>query len=98
MAQVNERLGAVEKAESLGDPAHPKLQWPTPELCPLCRAPAVGGSGPGAWNEPEVLRFLQTFYGASRPRSFGGRKDLADGGATEAAAIATCVPVLPTYT
>lgn len=91
MDQVNERLGVVEKAEGVGDPAHPKQQWPPPELCPVCRAPPTDGSSVGAWNEAEVLHFLQNFYDASRPRSFGGRKDLTDGGATEAAAIATCV-------
>ena len=48
-----------------GDPFFPKVQWPPPELCPLCRAPSVtagaGKGGPDAepeWNEDEVCHLL----------------------------------------
>jgi hypothetical protein len=39
-AQVNARLGEEERrsgASSSGDPAFPKIQWPSVALCPGCR-------------------------------------------------------------
>ena len=60
-AQVNKRVADEEFKDHSGDPFFPKTQWPTPELCPLCRAPSVtGGAGKGGseaepeWNEDEV--------------------------------------------
>ena len=51
-----------------GDPFFPKVQWPPPELCPLCRAPSVtAGATAGKasseaepeWNEDEVCTLPQ---------------------------------------
>ena len=60
-AQVNKRGADEEFKDHSGDPFFPKAQWPTPELCPLCRAPSVtAGAGKGGseaepeWNEDEV--------------------------------------------
>ena len=59
--QVNKRVADEEFKDHSGDPFFPKAQWPTPELCPLCRAPSVtAGAGKGGseaepeWNEDEV--------------------------------------------
>ena len=38
--QVNRRLQDQEKDGKDGDPAFPKHQWPSSELCPLCHLPA----------------------------------------------------------
>ena len=63
--QVNERVADEEFKDHSGDPFFPKVQWPPPELCPLCRAPSVtAGAGKGVsdaepeWNEDEVCRLL----------------------------------------
>ncbi|KAJ1146092.1 hypothetical protein NDU88_012374 [Pleurodeles waltl] len=51
---VNNRIaGALSE-----DPQFPKVQWPTHDLCPLCR----GEKEPHSWNEAEVLAFLKHFY------------------------------------
>ena len=59
--QVNKRVADEEFKDHSGDPFFPKAPWPTPELCPLCRAPSVtAGVGKGGseaepeWNEDEV--------------------------------------------
>lgn len=46
------------------DPLHPKVQFPTAEQCPLChRADGVAGGGSeNAFDEKEVLVFLQKMY------------------------------------
>ena len=62
---MNERVGESERKDGSGDPMHPKVQWPPPQLCPTCHA--VGGSGGGAaseWDEAATLRFLKGYYGA----------------------------------
>ena len=81
VAQVNVRVGAAERDGRSGDPAYPKKQWPTVEQCARCRAT---DGGAGVWNEVEVLRFLQDFYGVTQPRSSGTRKHLGslDAGTT----------------
>ena len=60
-AQVNKRVADEEFKDHSGDPFFPKTQWPTPELCPLCRAPSVtvvsgkgGSEAEPEWNEDEV--------------------------------------------
>ncbi|KAK9839872.1 hypothetical protein WJX81_007676 [Elliptochloris bilobata] len=89
---VNARLAEEEKKRGEGDPFYPKLQWPTPELCPLCRAPLLRDAEPAEpqWNAGEVTRFLLRHYTAAPglklqwPHSvkkaghaWGGRKHLA---------------------
>lgn len=65
--QVNARLAEEEKERGDGDPFYPKLQWPPPELCPLCRAPLLRGAEAAKpqWNEGEVARFLLKHYVAA---------------------------------
>uniref|UniRef100_A0A8D0E7K3 Sulfhydryl oxidase n=1 Tax=Salvator merianae TaxID=96440 RepID=A0A8D0E7K3_SALMN len=41
------------------DPKFPKLQWPTPEICPECHEEIKGLH---TWNKAEVLRFLKHHY------------------------------------
>merc|ERR1719188_524755 len=36
---VNERVRLIEEQSADGDPAYPKAQWPSAELCPDCRLP-----------------------------------------------------------
>ncbi|CAI5951110.1 unnamed protein product [Closterium sp. NIES-64] len=86
---VNQRLER-EEAESggkRGDPAHPKRQWPTLSLCPLCAADdamATADSETGAvdpdasWDLEYVHSFLYNFY--NEPEG-SGRSDA--GGDTE---------------
>lgn len=52
------------------------MQWPPPELCPLCRVPSVASvaaQGTAAlqpdWNEDEVVRFLLRFFGEDPGRT-----------------------------
>lgn len=52
--KVNKRLHDSE-AE---DPNHPKVQFPTVDMCPPCHK----ADNPEAWNEPEVLKFLKRIY------------------------------------
>ena len=65
--QVNARLADEEKERGDGDPFYPKLQWPPPELCALCRAPLLRGAEAAKpqWNEGEVARFLLKHYTAA---------------------------------
>ena len=65
--QVNARLAEEEKQREDGDPFYPKLQWPPPELCALCRAPLLRGAEAAKpqWNEGEVARFLLKHYTAA---------------------------------
>ena len=65
--QVNARLAEEEKQRGDGDPFYPKLQWPPPELCALCRAPLLRGAEAAAvqWNEGEVVRFLLKHFMAA---------------------------------
>ncbi|XP_055327806.1 sulfhydryl oxidase 2-like [Paramacrobiotus metropolitanus] len=44
------------------DPAHPKVQWPGSIQCPRCRATSQPVAS-DVWNEQEVLKFLQRYYG-----------------------------------
>ena len=65
-SQVNARLAEEEKDRGDGDPFYPKLQWPTAEVCALCRAPVLRGAEAAEpqWNEGEVARFLVSFFSA----------------------------------
>lgn len=73
--QVNERVGKDEKDGSYEDPLHPKIQWPTPAMCPKCH-PLAAAPDNKEWDEVEVLKFLRSFYrseGAFAGGSGGGR-------------------------
>ncbi|XP_020650489.3 sulfhydryl oxidase 2 isoform X1 [Pogona vitticeps] len=53
---VNARL-AGDLSE---DPAFPKVQWPTPDICPTCHQKI---NGLDAWDKVQVLQFLKDHYG-----------------------------------
>ncbi|XP_025898719.1 sulfhydryl oxidase 1, partial [Nothoprocta perdicaria] len=53
--EVNARLAGSDTE----DPKFPKLQWPPPDMCPLCHKEE---SGLHAWDEPAVLRFLEAHF------------------------------------
>ncbi|XP_053138359.1 sulfhydryl oxidase 2 isoform X2 [Hemicordylus capensis] len=54
---VNARL-AGDLSE---DPKFPKVQWPTPDLCPACHEE---NKGLHTWNKAQVLQFLKQHYGS----------------------------------
>lgn len=41
------------------DPKFPKVQWPTPDLCPACHEEIKGLH---SWNEDQVLQFMKYHY------------------------------------
>lgn len=43
------------------DPKFPKVQWPTPDVCPACHEEIKGLH---SWNKIEVLKFLKQHYGS----------------------------------
>ncbi|XP_071201602.1 sulfhydryl oxidase 1-like isoform X2 [Salvelinus alpinus] len=52
---VNNRLaGALSE-----DPHFPKIQWPSPELCPSCHGVK---NGEHTWNQEELLTFLRSHF------------------------------------
>lgn len=57
--RVNHRLSG----DITEDPQHPKIQFPSPEMCPSCRLKAEEDSDEIIWDEVQVLRFLRHFYG-----------------------------------
>ncbi|XP_028260221.1 sulfhydryl oxidase 1 [Parambassis ranga] len=57
--RVNNRLaGALSE-----DPLFPKIQWPSPEMCPACHT--VKDNGEHRWNMPQVLPFLMSHFSSS---------------------------------
>lgn len=56
--QVNHRLSG----DITEDPQHPKIQFPSPSMCPNCRLKEEE-SADIKWDEIQVLRFLRHFYG-----------------------------------
>lgn len=64
--EVNQRLAG----DSTEDPAFPKMQYPSKEICPQCYQPVLkfeGGTTPDShstiqWNMEEVLYFLRRIY------------------------------------
>uniref|UniRef100_A0A9J8DAV8 Sulfhydryl oxidase n=1 Tax=Cyprinus carpio carpio TaxID=630221 RepID=A0A9J8DAV8_CYPCA len=58
--RVNNRL-AGELSE---DPHFPKIQWPSPELCPSCHG--LKKTGEHSWNQEDVLTFLRNYYSSAR--------------------------------
>ncbi|XP_043347237.1 sulfhydryl oxidase 1 [Dermochelys coriacea] len=53
--RVNARLAGTETE----DPEFPKLQWPPPDLCPLCHGVV---NRHHVWDEAAVLRFLKAHF------------------------------------
>nr|XP_033817001.1 sulfhydryl oxidase 2 [Geotrypetes seraphini] len=51
---VNKRLAGANSEDS----KFPKIQWPSPDLCPRCHEE----KGLHNWNEAEVLAFLKRYY------------------------------------
>lgn len=41
------------------DPKFPKVQWPTPDICPACHEEIKGLH---SWNEAQVLQFMKYHY------------------------------------
>ncbi|XP_034568079.1 sulfhydryl oxidase 1 [Notolabrus celidotus] len=57
--RVNNRLaGALSE-----DPDFPKIQWPSPEMCPSCHM--VRDNGEHRWNYEKVLSFLLSYFSSS---------------------------------
>ncbi|XP_065593409.1 sulfhydryl oxidase 2 [Cyrtonyx montezumae] len=54
---VNNRLAG----DLTEDPRFPKVQWPTPDLCPACHEEMKGLH---SWNEAQVLQFMKHHYGS----------------------------------
>ncbi|XP_051663603.1 sulfhydryl oxidase 2 isoform X2 [Manacus candei] len=52
---VNNRLAG----DLTEDPKFPKVQWPTPDICPACHEEIKGLH---SWNEEQVLQFLKSHY------------------------------------
>ncbi|XP_030142310.4 sulfhydryl oxidase 2 isoform X1 [Taeniopygia guttata] len=52
---VNNRLAG----DLTEDPKFPKVQWPTPDVCPACHEEIKGLH---SWNEAQVLQFLKSHY------------------------------------
>lgn len=62
--EVNSRLAEIEKRyghSSTGDPAFPKLQFPTPEQCPICQK--LDSASKPMYNSEEVFNYLIKTYG-----------------------------------
>ncbi|KAJ8395449.1 hypothetical protein AAFF_G00031830 [Aldrovandia affinis] len=58
--RVNNRLaGALSE-----DPHFPKVQWPSPDLCPSCHG--VKRNGEHTWVQDEVLLFLKEHFSSER--------------------------------
>uniref|UniRef100_A0A7S0WFK3 Sulfhydryl oxidase n=1 Tax=Pyramimonas obovata TaxID=1411642 RepID=A0A7S0WFK3_9CHLO len=69
--QVNLRLAKEEAATDTGDPAFPKMQWPSPASCPPCRTTEVlhmdQASQDGAdWNMDAMYEYLLWYYGEGK--------------------------------
>ncbi|XP_067940809.1 sulfhydryl oxidase 1-like isoform X2 [Watersipora subatra] len=58
--RANKRLAGKTSEDSV----YPKIQFPSEELCPLCRNPR------GMWNEETVYDFLHSLYADVRPFNF----------------------------
>ncbi|CAH2311405.1 sulfhydryl oxidase 1 [Pelobates cultripes] len=54
--RVNKRLAGAASE----DPDFPKVQWPTPELCPLCQVKTE--SELVTWDDPNVMHFMKTHF------------------------------------
>ncbi|XP_060888628.1 sulfhydryl oxidase 1 [Labrus mixtus] len=57
--RVNNRL-AGDLSE---DPDFPKIQWPSPKMCPSCHS--VTDNGEHRWNYVQVLPFLMSYFSSS---------------------------------
>ncbi|XP_005800617.2 sulfhydryl oxidase 1 [Xiphophorus maculatus] len=57
--RVNNRI-AGDLSE---DPYFPKIQWPSPEMCPSCHT--VKYNGEHTWNKAQVIPFLGSYFSSS---------------------------------
>ncbi|XP_054458885.1 sulfhydryl oxidase 1 [Anoplopoma fimbria] len=57
--RVNNRL-AGDLSE---DPNFPKVQWPSPEMCPACHS--VKDNGEHRWSQEQVFPFLMSYFSSS---------------------------------
>uniref|UniRef100_A0A8B9H859 Quiescin Q6 sulfhydryl oxidase 1 n=1 Tax=Astyanax mexicanus TaxID=7994 RepID=A0A8B9H859_ASTMX len=55
---------SLPPGEPSEDPHFPKIQWPTPELCPSCHSLKNGGEH--SWSKDQVLDFLYNYFSAER--------------------------------
>jgi Erv1 / Alr family len=62
--QAHNRANSFLSGDATEDPSHPKVQFPSRQSCSQCYI-ATNDNNETAWNEGEVLKFLQTYYGAS---------------------------------
>lgn len=62
--KVNKRL-AGDRSE---DPKHPKIQFPSKDLCEECRLPRSDNDDEIQWNDAVVLEFLKNHYGVDNIR------------------------------
>jgi len=65
---VNSRVQGLEAQYDDGDPAFPKVQWPTEAECPKCRRASSflttgRTNNESTWNLDEVVLFLDRYYG-----------------------------------
>ena len=70
---VNQRL----HGDLTEDPKHPKVQFPTQELCTSCRV-ETPGTDRFTWTEGEVLNFLKQVYLKNIVRDTDGQQLLSD--------------------
>ena len=57
-----------------GDPAFPKVQWPTQQMCPACHSRSGGdGTAGSGWDEAAVLAFLKQYFGDTSALPRAGR-------------------------
>lgn len=56
-------LFSISAGDLSEDPNFPKIQWPSPEMCPLCHS--VRDNGEHRWNLDQVLAFLLSYYSPS---------------------------------
>ncbi|CAN4124919.1 unnamed protein product [Withania somnifera] len=61
--KVNERLVEEEESLGTGDPEFPKAIWPPKQLCSSCYLKTSKENGKINWDEDEVFKFLDSYYG-----------------------------------
>ena len=62
--QAHNRANSFLSGDPTEDPSHPKVQFPSRRSCSRCHDTNYNNNET-AWNDGEVLKFLQTYYGAS---------------------------------
>lgn len=56
-------LFSISAGDLSEDPNFPKIQWPSPEMCPVCHS--VRENREHRWNLDQVLAFLLSYYSPS---------------------------------